>query len=188
MITKELFLKVCPNAKGIADGVIKDFNELSVAYNIDTPKRIAAFIAQCAHESAQFRYTEEIASGAAYEGRKDLGNTQKGDGKRFKGRGYIQITGRNNYIDMGVRIKRQPNFFIDNPALLSKSPYAMQSAMVFWYDHNLNHYADIQYFETMTKRINGGLNGFKDRIRYYNILCKEYGLPLYSYEKRDIIK
>lgn len=186
MITKELLLKVCPKSDKVSDIVVRDFNNLSEQYQINTPKRVAAFIAQCAHESAEFTHTTEIASGSAYEGRKDLGNIYKGDGKKFKGRGYIMTTGRKNYRSMSNIIFGN-NRLINFPTLLAISPYAMQSAMIFWKSRGLNELSDIQYFQTITKKINGGLNGFKERIAYYNILCKEFELPLYSYETRNII-
>jgi putative chitinase len=107
-------------------------NKYMLEYGI-TPEREAAFLAQIGHESGQLRYVEELASGAAYEWRKDLGNTQPGDGKRFKGRGLIQITGRKNYQQIsdawGVD-------FIANPALLATPEYAVKSAC-WWYKNNV---------------------------------------------------
>ena len=114
---------------------IEWLNYFMSKYDIDTDKRIAAFIAQIGHESGQLRYVEEIASGAAYEGRKDLGNTQKGDGKRFKGRGLIQITGRFNYEKLSKDLGED---FISNPELLSTPKYAVQSACWFWNKNKLN--------------------------------------------------
>jgi putative chitinase len=95
--------------------------------------REAAFVAQIGHESAQLRYVEEIASGAAYEGRKDLGNTQPGDGKRFKGRGLIQITGRKNYKQISDAWNVD---FIAQPELLATPEYAVKSAC-WWYKNNV---------------------------------------------------
>jgi putative chitinase len=107
-------------------------NKYMPEYGI-TDDRQAAFIAQIGHESAQLKYVEEIASGAAYEGRKDLGNTQPGDGKRFKGRGLIQITGRKNYQQIsdawGVD-------FVTKPELLATPEYAVKSAC-WWYKNNV---------------------------------------------------
>ena len=93
------------------------------------------FIAQIGHESGQLKYSEEIASGKAYEGRKDLGNTQQGDGVKFKGRGLIQITGRFNYIQLSKDLGED---FIKNPELLSTPKYAVQSACWFWNKNKLN--------------------------------------------------
>lgn len=114
---------------------IEWLNYFMLKYDIDTDKRIAAFIAQIGHESGQLRYSEELASGSAYEGRKDLGNTQKGDGKRFKGRGLIQITGRYNYALISKDLGED---FISNPELLSTPKYAVQSACWFWNKNKLN--------------------------------------------------
>lgn len=98
-------------------------------YEINTPLRISHFLAQVLHESGGFKFSEEIASGEPYEGRKDLGNTNTGDGKLFKGRGYIQITGRYNY-------KLYSDYkgidFLSNPKLLATPQYAMDSAGWFW--------------------------------------------------------
>ncbi len=133
-------------------------------FDITTTRRATMFIAQIAHESGGFRYREEIASGAAYEGRRDLGNTQSGDGKRFKGRTYIQITGRSNYTQvsnaMGVN-------FLKNPSLLASPKYAAYGAAWWWKTHGCNQIADRGDFIGVTRRINGGTNGLADRKKYY---------------------
>jgi predicted chitinase len=143
---------------------LPSLNKYMQEYGINTPARQAAFIAQIGHESAQLRYMEEIASGEAYEGRKDLGNTQPGDGKRFKGRGPLQITGRKNYQRIsdawGVD-------FIANPELLTTPEYAAKSACWWWHDHGLNALADVGDFLQITKIINGGTNGLIDRTAIY---------------------
>lgn len=190
-ITSDILLAdiktVCPKSVKVADTVVRNFYKYASKYEITTDKRIAAFIAQCAHESNQFLATREYASGSAYEGRKDLGNTFKGDGKKFKGRGYIQLTGRTNYNAMSKELFGD-NRLVLNPELLATPEYAMESAMVYWKWRNLNKYADIQYFETITKRINGGLNGFAERVLFYNGFCRLWGLPLYDIETRSIVK
>lgn len=133
-------------------------------YGINTPLRQAHFLAQVCHESGQLRYSEELASGDAYEGRvQGLGNTQPGDGRRFKGRGLIQLTGRANYVAFGRALNR--DFVTDpNPRLLATDPdLATQVACWFWNDRALNGPADANDIRTVTRIINGGLNGFGDR-------------------------
>lgn len=149
------------------DQVIRRYSEAIAAkmlvYGIDTPLRIAHFLAQVGHESAELRYCEEIASGEAYEGRKDLGNTQSGDGRRFKGRGLIQLTGRANYVAYSKA--RGIDYTTDEGAkLVATDPdAAVDVACWFWSTHKLNQWADKDDVTTITKRINGGLNGFDDR-------------------------
>jgi len=130
-----------------------------------TPLRQAHFLAQVGHECGELRYTEEIASGAAYEGRKDLGNTRKGDGARFKGRGLIQITGRANYTVYGTA--RNANFVDgDAPFRIAKEPaLAVDAAVWFWQTHKLNDLADKDDVLAITRRVNGGTNGLDDRKR-----------------------
>ncbi|MFT3711918.1 MAG: LysM peptidoglycan-binding domain-containing protein [Archangium sp.] len=131
---------------------------------INTPLRQAAFLAQLAHESGQLRYFEEIASGAAYEGRRDLGNTQPGDGVRYKGRGPIQLTGRSNYTAasraLGVDL-------VNHPELAATPEVGFRIAQWFWNSRNLNSYADARNFDAITLRVNGGYNGKASRDAYY---------------------
>lgn len=126
--------------------------------------RECAFLAQIAHESGEFRYVREIASGEAYEGRADLGNTEPGDGVRYKGRGLIQITGRANYQACSDALKHD---FVANPAALEQPVFAARSAAWFWQSRGLNDIADNGGFEIITRRINGGLNGYADRVAYF---------------------
>lgn len=133
-------------------------------FDINTPRRAAAFLAQIAHESGSLRYVVEIADGRAYEGRRDLGNTCPGDGPRYKGRGLLQITGRANYAECGRDLGLP---LIEQPDLLEQPEYAALSAGWFWDKRNLNVLADRGDFEMLTRRINGGLNGWDDRVRHY---------------------
>ena len=142
-------------------------------YEINTPKRQAAFLAQLAHESGSLKYVREIASGQAYEGRKDLGNTEPGDGVKFKGRGLIQLTGRANYKKASEYFKED---FINNPQLIETPKYATLVAGWYWDRHSLNKLADIQDFRKITKIINGGYNGMADRQKHYDIACKVLGI------------
>lgn len=132
---------------------------------IDTPLRQSHFLAQVGHESDELRHTEEIASGDAYEGRLDLGNTVPGDGRKFKGRGLIQLTGRANYAAYGDAIG--VNLVDgDNYTQLATDPdLAADVACWFWQTHGLNALADQDDVITITRRINGGVNGLADRQR-----------------------
>lgn len=164
MIKKEQLQKIYPCAKARIDIFLPFLNKYAEQYQLNTKLRIAAFLAQIGHESGQLRYVEELASGAAYEGRKNLGNTLPGDGVKFKGRGLIQITGRSNYTllskDFGIN-------FIEFPALLSSPEWAVRSAYWFWDKNNLNALADISDLRAITRRINGGYNGLADREALY---------------------
>ena len=139
--------------------------ETLAKYQISTPLRIAHFLAQVAHESDGFCTTEEYASGAAYEGRRDLGNTQPGDGVRFKGRGLIQLTGRANYDKYGKRIGVD---LVDNPAHAADPAVSLVLACEYWTQTRggLNRFADADDILTITRAINGGTNGLEDRRRY----------------------
>jgi putative chitinase len=121
-------------------------------YAIVTPRRAAAAVAQFAHESAGFHTTTEYATGAEYEGRRDLGNTHPGDGKRFKGRGYIQITGRGNYSACTSAFGHD---FISRPADLATPRWAALASCWWWSAHGCNQLADSGDFVALTRRING---------------------------------
>ncbi len=133
-------------------------------FGITTTLRMAAFLAQVAHESDQLLYMEEIASGAAYEGRADLGNTQPGDGVRFKGRGPIQLTGRANYQAYGQALGVD---LINDPQRAADPDVGFRTAGLYWQLHQCNGLADLQAFSEITRKINGGLNGEADREAYY---------------------
>lgn len=143
-------------------------NDAMAEFDIDSYLREAAFLAQIAHESGEFRWMEEIwgptPAQQRYEGRKDLGNTQPGDGKRFKGRGPIQITGRENYRKYGVFLNVD---LLKNPELAAAPQVGFRIAGAYWATHGLNELADRGEFVQITMRINGGLNGLKQRQLYY---------------------
>lgn len=151
-----------------ADTVLRFYDALvagMTAGAITSPLRQAHFLAQVGHESGELRYTQELADGTAYEGRKDLGNTQPGDGPRFKGRGLIQLTGRANYAAFGKSVGR--DFMTDTTCrLLATDPaLAVDVAVWFWTTRKLNTLADQDDLLAATKRINGGTNGLQDRAR-----------------------
>ena len=142
------------------------YKSLLAKYGITTPLRLAHFFSQIAHESGGFKYLAELGGKSyfdKYEGRKDLGNTQKGDGYKFKGRGYNQVTGRANYSEISKDLKID---FINNPELLEQEVNAMISALWFWNKRKLNQFADLDDIKTITKKINGGYNGLKERQEY----------------------
>ncbi|MBB5770904.1 putative chitinase [Brevundimonas vesicularis] len=135
--------------------------ELGLAANVhfrtygilESGLRLAHFMGQCAHESGSFRYMEEIASGADYEGRADLGNTQPGDGKRYKGRGPIQTTGRANYRRDGRALGIDLE---SNPHLLSIPSLGLMASTLFWSRMGLNTYADRDDAVACSRGVNRG--------------------------------
>jgi putative chitinase len=163
--------KIAPTAlPSIVNGLAAAMPRCIQIADLTTPLRQEHFLAQLAHESAGFKTTTEYASGKEYEGRKDLGNTQKGDGVRFKGRGLIQITGRSNYASMGKALGQN---FLKEPELAAEFPWAALTAAQYWKDRKLNRYADIDDIRGVTRVINGGYNGLSDRIHYL-VKAKNY--------------
>ena len=134
-------------------------------FEINTPERQAAFLAQIGHESGGLRWVVELwgptAAQIRYEGRTDLGNVQPGDGYKFRGRGLIQTTGRSNYRHTGEALGVD---LLANPELLSQPVLAARSAAWFWQEHACNELADAGKFEQISRRINGGLNGYPERL------------------------
>lgn len=172
--------------------VCKWFNYYAEKFEVNTPERIAYFLSQLIHESIAFKALRENDTGASYEGRKDLGNIYKGDGVKFKGRGYIQVTGRSNYGVVSKFIFGD-NRLLTNPDLLATPQFGMLSAFWYWESRELNKYADypvgyliktkkygfVYPFFWLTVRINGGINGLQDRINNYNRIATILNLPLY---------
>lgn len=168
MLTIAQLHKIMPYAGDRAAVFLVPLNEAMDEFNIGTPIRQAAFLAQVAHESGSMRYVHELASGRAYEGRTDLGNTQPGDGMRFKGRGLLQITGRHNYRLCSLALYGDERL-LDHPELLEAVRPACRSAAWYWSAFGLNEIADADDIRRMTRRINGGLNGLPERMAYYQI-------------------
>ena len=129
-------------------------------YGITTRLRVCHFWAQAAHECDGFKTMREYASGRAYEGRRDLGNVNPGDGVRYRGRGIFQLTGRANYAAMQKKIGLP---LVAHPELAEGPEVALRIACEYWASRGLNAFADRDDITTITKRINGGLNGFADR-------------------------
>jgi putative chitinase len=146
-------------------------------YAIDSPARQAAYIAQVGHESGRLVYVRELwgptLTQRRYEGREDLGNIHPGDGFKYRGRGLIQVTGRTNYGRCGAALALD---LLTHPELLEQPDNAALSAAWFWTAHGLSTLADAGEFETITRRINGGLNGLKDRLNLWKSARKALGV------------
>jgi putative chitinase len=147
---------------------------------INTPQRLAHFLAQVTHESGGFRWMQEIwgptPAQVRYEGRLDLGNTQPGDGRRYMGRGPLQLTGRANYRNTGKRIG-QP--LEDQPELASQIGVGSLIACDYWTQHGLNRLADqggLSMVLAITRSVNGGSNGLIDRQRRYRLAADALGI------------
>ena len=162
-------LAIMPLAGRRAGLFLAPLNAAMAQFGIDTPLRQASFLAQVAHESGQLLWLRELASGAAYEGRSDLGNVVAGDGVRFKGRGLLQITGRANYAACGVALGLD---LLAAPQLLEQPVAACRSAGWFWQSRGLNRLADAGGQERVTRRINGGINGLAERLALYQVARK----------------
>jgi putative chitinase len=179
-MTIEILNKILnPNYRYSTDVLQKitdTLNQVFQKYEINTKLRVSHFLAQVLHESGGFRYKAEIASGAAYEGRKDLGNIQVGDGKRFKGYGWIQITGRANQ----TIVCKLLNIPLAENSKLGEYPYCGLSAGWFWDTHHLNLLADKDDIDTISDLVNlghhtikfGDANGFADRKMWLD-KCKQ---------------
>lgn len=178
-ITPQQLLQILPNA-GKQAGVFASALTLAMdKYQINTRLRMAAFIAQVGHESGQLRYVRELG-GDQYLSKYDtgalaarLGNTPEadGDGKKYRGRGLIQITGHDNYLACSKALFGDDRL-LRTPELLEQAEWACKSAAWFWNSRNLNALADSGSFEMITRRINGGLNGQDERAAVYYAALK----------------
>ncbi|WP_233516054.1 glycoside hydrolase family 19 protein [Janthinobacterium sp. BJB426] len=168
-VTLGQLLTIMPLARSRADTFLVPLNAAMLEFGITTPARQASFLSQVGHESGQLRYVRELASGQAYEGRVDLGNTQRGDGVRFRGRGLLQVTGRANYAACGKALGLD---LLAQPELLEQTVNACRSAGWFWQTRGLNALADAGDQERVTRRINGGVNGLAERLAMYQAACK----------------
>lgn len=168
-LTQQQLLQILPKAGAKAGVFLPVLNTAMQRYQIVGSKRIAVFIAQIGHESGQLRNVREIwgptSAQSGYEGRKDLGNTKPGDGSKYRGRGLIQVTGRANYAACGEALGLD---LIAQPELLEMPQHAAMSAAWFWKQNGLNDLADRDQFNSITRRINGGLNGLQDRLEIWS--------------------
>lgn len=183
VITRLHLAEIAGRATPLMEPLAEWINKLCPQYEIDQRWEYAHFLAQACHETDHFRTLREYASGAAYEGRLDLGNTQPGDGRRFRGRGIFQTTGRANYRQLGVA-RGKPRLFVDNPELLEQPEYAVWSACEYWQQRRLNDIANQRDEDRIRKKyhglilnltpieyisyvINGGANGLNERKTFY---------------------
>jgi len=188
--------ELVPRALGGPDDWYESMYEALPQYGITTIPRVAAFIAQCAHESGGFSTLEEnlnykaatltkiwpqrypagtaeqyagkpeLIANKSYGGRMGNGTESSGDGWKFRGRGLLQLTGKDNYSSCS-KFMFQDDTLLENPDILLDAYYAVHSAGWFWHKNNLNQYADSNDFVTMTKKINGGTIGLEDRKKHY---------------------
>lgn len=170
-ITKGQILQIMPNASQYADKYLAYINDYADVFKIDTPRRMAHFLAQIAHETNELRYVKELGNRNYFDQYDSgklkhlLGNVKKGDGYKYRGRGLIQITGRANYQAYQNSPYCKGNI-MDEPQLLEQPLGAVKSAMWWWQQHGLNELADRDSFTSITKVINGGTNGIESRRKY----------------------
>lgn len=182
MLTEQTLRKMLPAAGARLDPHLPFIVPAMIKGDIKTPDRIAAFLAQLAHESGEYRYMAEIwgptEAQLGYEGRADLGNIYPGDGRKFAGHGPVQITGRANHRACGAWLSLDLEA---DPLPLTRPEYGTASAVWFWTIGNgkvdLNLLADRGWFKTITRIINGGLNGLSDRRQYWDRNRAQLGLP-----------
>jgi putative chitinase len=192
MLTSEQLRSIMPRLPAAKNNELLPFLTAAMAeFAIEAPARAAAFLAQLAHESGQFRFMEEIwgPTGAQrlYEPftklSQDLGNIEAGDGKRFKGRGPIQLTGRANYKRFGDQLTVD---LVADPLRAARPEVAFRVAGLFWSKKGLNELADLandDAFKEITRRINGGTNGLDDRKAFYAVACQVLGVPRATRER-----
>lgn len=195
--TEEQLKELVPKARGGVTAWYEGLSEALPQYNINTVARVAAFVAQCAHESGGFTALEEnlnysadslkkvwpkhfndsnaqqynrnpqAIANRAYRERMGNGSEESGDGWKYRGRGLIQLTGKSNYAACS-QFLFQDDTLVNDPDLLLDPYYATHSACWFWSRNDLNPLADTGEIKAMTKKINGGFIGLDDRIKHYN--------------------
>lgn len=158
--------------KNVSDVMYNDLQNCLRRFSIDTTQRLRHFISQCSHESGCGKYTVELSSGTQYENRKDLGNTNAGDGPKFKGAGYLQMTGRANYQQFANYIGDQG---VMNGVDYVAEKYPWTSAGFWWMNNKMNDLCDKPEttVENVTKKVNGGYNGLEERKLFYK-LCERF--------------
>lgn len=185
VVTLNELSQVMPHAKQtLLQGYLPHLQSALAEFEINTYLREAMFLAQIAHESGEFRFMRELWGPTEAQKRYEpgtslaaqLGNTQKGDGKRYMGRGVIQLTGRANYREYGKILGKDLE---GDPDQVATPELAFRTAGLYWKKRNINQPADRRDIRAATKLINGGFNGLDDRIQYYErallVLSKDDG-------------
>jgi putative chitinase len=171
----EQLKKIVPTASDKLIALYSPFIDSAMKeFDINTPLRQSAFIAQIAHETGGFKWLRELWGPTSQQLKYDppsklskiLGNTYKGDGFKYRGRGAIQLTGRANYERFGKLLGVD---LVKNPELAESQVFAFRIAGLFWKEKGLNEMADKKEFEQITRRINGGINGINERLAYYDV-------------------
>lgn len=175
-VTAQQLKAVAPTCR---DWIVTDLaTSFAVALpELSNARRLCHFVAQAAHETDGFRTLEEYGGPGywkKYDGRADLGNTVAGDGSLFHGRGIFQLTGRANYAALGRKLNVN---LIDNPDLAAEALWSLRIACEYWTSRGLSRYADANDIETITRKINGSLNGFDERKRYFRRAWSIWGTP-----------
>jgi len=192
MLTVDQLKAIIPRAGDKAGLFFAPLSAAMAEFGIDTPGRQAAFLAQVAHESGALRYVRELASGIAYNGRKDLGNTRPEalaiarqhwatPGPWWRGRGLIQVTGYDNYLACGAALGLD---LLNHPELLETPAHAARSAAWFWRRAGLNKWADAGDFDGVCDVVNrgrktaavGDANGYQERLAYWRTACRVLGV------------
>lgn len=168
------YIMRCPQP--VADKWSPALEAAAQAWGIDSDEERAMWLAQIGHETGGLKWLREIwgptSAQKRYEGRRDLGNTQPGDGYRFRGRGPFMHTGRTNYIKATFRIRKLiPNSpdFVVHPELFELPGWGSMAAGEFWDRHSgMERSSEIKDIVGNTRILNGGLNGLADRRKYYS--------------------
>lgn len=183
LLTENEIRYIAPRVGWLAAPLADSINKYAAEYDV-TGNRLAHFLAQTAHESMGFTKLEEIwgptTAQKKYEGRRDLGNTRKGDGYRYRGRGIIQLTGRANYREYGKILGLDLE---NDPDLAAEPDVAVRIALEYWRVRGLNIFADVDDILTITRKINGGLNGIEDRRTYLERAKRRVGSSTPDEEK-----
>lgn len=177
-ITADVLRKIVPGLSGArAQELVPHLNKAMADAKITTPRQQAAFIAQCAHETGGFKTLKEYGGPKyfkKYDGRLDLGNTKPGDGARYAGRGALQLTGRANYTAASKALYGDRRL-VDHPELAEKPEAAFAVSTWFWNTRKLNTPAEAGDLKKVTRRVNGGMNGWPDRLALYTRALNELG-------------